>query len=346
MNADLWQERTIDPQTLVGPDLDFSTLLTEFSNYQESIWPRLARARLDLQQALYREIDIGGDLVTLQWNPGRVASSTARVDPASIQARPCFLCAANLPPEERALPFGRDYLILCNPAPLFERHLVIAHRDHRPQELGCCLVELMRLARMAGKDWSVLYNGPKAGASAPDHLHLQVFPSGRLPLEARLMRALRENQSPPGRMILDHPAVRVWSATGLGRAAWFFYGDPDTVELGVEAAREILSADLEGQEHPLNLVLHAEGDQVLAMLMARAAHRPRRYFLQDPERVVVSPGSVDMAGFFIVVRRQDFERLDGALLREIYLDVSAKEELLWDLGTLLGDLIRTRAPRA
>jgi hypothetical protein len=40
-------------------------------------------------------------------------------------------------------------------------------------------------------EWTVLYNGPKCGASAPDHLHFQVAPSGKMPIEKEIREEKR-----------------------------------------------------------------------------------------------------------------------------------------------------------
>ncbi len=81
--------------------------------------------------------------------------------------------------------YGSDWLILCNPFPIFIPHFTIAHRRHRPQALKENLTDLLRLARDLSPEFAVFYNGPRCGASAPDHLHFQGFPAGALPMEGR-----------------------------------------------------------------------------------------------------------------------------------------------------------------
>ena len=103
--------------------------------FQEQIasWPMLARGVEALKQAQTRVVDVNGYDVYVQHLPHRIVSTTAPVDASSVAKRPCFLCAANLPPEEKGIPFGSEYKIYCNPFPIVDHHFTIAHREHRSQ---------------------------------------------------------------------------------------------------------------------------------------------------------------------------------------------------------------------
>ena len=153
-------------------------------------WPMLKEGLAHLKQADTRAFDVAGSRVKAQCNPSRVLSASAKVDAASLAQRPCFLCEANLPIEQRAVAYGSDWLILCNPMPIFDPHFVIATRDHQPQRLQAGLPTLLELARDLGGRYSVFYNGPMCGASAPDHLHLQAAPTGATPFENELAASL------------------------------------------------------------------------------------------------------------------------------------------------------------
>ena len=130
--------------------------------------------------------------------PHRLQSTTARVDAASIGARPCFLCLQNLPLEQRGVAVGDEWVALCNPFPILERHLTIVHRQHVPQRLAGRIGALLGLAR-ALPGCFVIYNGPECGASAPDHLHFQAADRALFPIEAdtRDREGLVEHPSRP-----------------------------------------------------------------------------------------------------------------------------------------------------
>lgn len=111
----------------------------------------------------------------VQFNPARAVSTAAKVDAASIAARPCFLCKKNRPVEQLALDW-EDLEILVNPFPIFPGHMTIAAKEHIPQTLLRRTEQMRRLSR-ALPGYTVFFNGAKSGASAPDHFHFQAVPS-------------------------------------------------------------------------------------------------------------------------------------------------------------------------
>ncbi len=153
------------PAELAGPS-------SGCSQQQATAWPLLARGLAGLAQARTRTLRIGSARVAVRHIPHRLQSTTARVDAASIGARPCFLCLQNLPPEQRGVAIGEEWVALCNPFPILERHLTIVHREHVPQRLAGRIGALLASRRRFPR-FFVIYNGPECGASAPDHLHFQ-----------------------------------------------------------------------------------------------------------------------------------------------------------------------------
>src|SRR5262245_2654878 len=145
-------------------------------------WPRLARGVDGLAKAQTRAAHIGRFEVHIRHIPHRVTSTTAQVDPESIAKRPCFLCPANLDPEERGIPFNADYTIYCNPYPIVDRHLTIVHRDHTPQHIAGEVGNMLDLAQ-ALPGYFMIYNGPDCGASAPDHMQFQGGSETVVPIE-------------------------------------------------------------------------------------------------------------------------------------------------------------------
>lgn len=137
--------------------------ILQFFDEQLGCWPLAAENYKRLSEALLREISVDGATVKLQCNPARSVSTDAKVDKESIAARKCFLCRANRPPEQMAIPAvdGR-YELLVNPYPIFTPHFVIASVNHEPQCIEGHLPDMIRLAdEMPG--FTVLYNGPACG---------------------------------------------------------------------------------------------------------------------------------------------------------------------------------------
>ena len=88
-----------------------------------------------------------------------------------------LLCPANLPPVQKGIPFGGHYNILVNPFPIFPRHLTVPELAHTPQRIATRFTDMLELAE-ALTDYIIFYNGPKCGASAPDHAHFQAGNKG------------------------------------------------------------------------------------------------------------------------------------------------------------------------
>jgi ATP adenylyltransferase/5',5'''-P-1,P-4-tetraphosphate phosphorylase II len=154
-------------------DKRLSRLCEQLLIRQKELWPKLKKSYEAVTQALVRTVDCNSFSVKLQFNPRRIVSSGAKVDPAAIAARPCFLCPANLPESQLGILYHRKFLILCNPFPIFSSHFTISSLDHRPQAVEEDLDVFLHLARGLAPSFAVFYNGPQCGASAPDHLHLQ-----------------------------------------------------------------------------------------------------------------------------------------------------------------------------
>lgn len=129
-----------------------------------------------------KELNVNGIPYKVQFNPARIVSSGAKVDAKSIQERKCFLCPANLPPVQKGIPFGGHYHILVNPFPIFPRHLTIPELAHTPQRIASRFTDMLELAE-ALTEYTIFYNGPRCGASAPDHAHFQAGNKGFMPIE-------------------------------------------------------------------------------------------------------------------------------------------------------------------
>ena len=71
---------------------------------QATAWPALARGLQGLRESQTRIERVFGRDVLVRHIPHRIKSTTAAVDVASIAQRKCFLCPANLDPEEAGNP--------------------------------------------------------------------------------------------------------------------------------------------------------------------------------------------------------------------------------------------------
>ena len=303
-----------------GKDSSLPLLCQSLYDVQKKSWPQLAAACRDLASAQTRKLSGENYKVILQYNPARAVSSGAAVDKESIKNRPCFLCEDNLPREQLGVLYRGQYVILCNPAPIFEKHFTIVSLRHEQQAIASSVDRLLRLsADLPG--YSVFYNGPACGASAPDHLHFQAIPKNVLPFlrELKKLSPVKEKSSVSyGRFeILDRSVVFLESKNAEALTEQF-------LDL-LKTAQKIIKAD----EEPLvNVIGNYSGEGWRLIVFLRGKHRPDVYFEKGADRIFVSPGAVDMAGFVITPLLANYKRLDYNAIRKIYREVSLPERTM------------------
>ena len=319
-------------------------IIDKFVLDQLSVWPMAASNFRDLKNVETRSLEVGGLEVRLQHNPARIRSSAAKVDKASLQARKCFLCSENRPQEQISMEFegrkGRKYNILINPYPIFPEHLVIARNTHVPQSIWHRLPDMTDLARHH-PSFTIFYNGPKCGASAPDHFHFQACPRGLMPLENDIDRLLDEKIAgkPAGTLTyltsvqdaeLFHydkftKGVFVLAATTSKSIAKLFYRLLDCLpqrEDETEPMFNLLAWYKPKPSRKISGISHGRFGEYRAVLLARDKHRSHHYFTDGPDHLTMSPGCADMAGLFIVPNTDDYQKLDPSMLESMLSEVS------------------------
>lgn len=289
---------------------------------QQAAWPRLAQGVASLSQVETRPVELNAWPVTVQFNPGRAVSSLAKVDAASIAERPCFLCAANSPPEQEGIRAGK-YILLTNPAPIVPGHLTVVHEQHVLQNIDANLDMFLELSRQLGDGWTTFYNGPRCGASAPDHQHFQAAPAGQMPIEHHLqagecIEEIKLSHETSVRLVAD-----ARTEAECTRCLFRVVGaDASGVTTAVRSLVRALPRKDGDVEPLLNLLGCYRGGVWTACLFPRALHRPPCYFVEGDGQMLFSPGVMDMAGLFITVREADFRRADREVLADVYRQVS------------------------
>jgi hypothetical protein len=311
-----------------NPECRLGELCLRLLDEQKRTWTDCRRGYETLERVGKRIVQCDGFSVTIQHNPGRVASTEARVEKDDIALRPCFLCTDRLPADQKVVLYRRDYVVLCNPMPVFSSHYTVAHRQHRPQTIGENVATLLRLVDDFGEGWTVLYNGPRCGASAPDHLHFQVVTGASLSIENEIAEE--------GRLLLMKQIgdARVYRAGRLGREVlvlesnssgdlitpFFVYSQALTRVL---AGRSDPTQIEGGRPEPmLNLAAFVKGKKVFLLVFPRGAHRPAAFFLSGEERIAVSPAVAEMGGIIVTPVERDFSRLTSNIVEGIYREVS------------------------
>jgi hypothetical protein len=324
----LTSQKVFLPPTGKNAAVPLPERLLQLYENQRQTWNQFEEAYAALRATKTRRLECDGFPVTLQYNPNRIVSASARLDAQTINARPCFLCVENLPDQQKGILFHDDFLILCNPAPIFEKHFTVSHIHHIEQAIEPFVGVFLDLTRELGPSYTLFYNGPKCGASAPDHVHFQACPSDVLPVLS--VASGERNRT----FVKDVAHASVWLVENCRRQ--FVVMESTTHEGMGRALTRLLSTMREVQrttEEPLiNLVCsYADGAWRL-VVFPRAKHRPEVYYKEGDERILVSPGAVDLAGCVVMPVEKDFlsvdERTIGMIFREVSLDFATLSAIL------------------
>jgi len=292
-----------------------------FINAQLAEWPLAAANFKALENVEVKEIDMPGMPMKVQFNPARIVSSGAKVDAASLKARKCFLCDANRPSEQRGISWGGRYTILVNPFPIFPRHLTIPDNSHTLQLIKGRIADMARLvSELSG--YTVFYNGPKCGASAPDHMHFQAGNSDFLTIGDAVENAELQTIAEADGAILS-------LAAGLPLNVFVIDStSAESAEIIFDRLYEALPVGEGDTEPMMNVLCYATAAGVRTLVVPRKKHRPSFYGTEGSECMLLSPASVDMGGVFITPRREDFERLDSDIIRRVFDELClSKDEI-------------------
>ena len=283
-------------------DIMEDSSISRFFNRQMEKWADARHRFRDLKHVESHQLS---DQLKVQWNPARIVSTGAKIDKKTLGDRPCFLCDKNRPKEQISKQIDERFLLLVNPFPILPIHFTIPARKHQPQSIYKNYGEMHRFLSLHS-ELMVFYNGPKCGASAPDHLHFQAGTSGILPLQAnwqRLSRNLTDiislNDDEKIALIHDFvvPAFVIISKSEDSDEALF--------------QRLYKSMPVRGDETEpmMNIIAWRKGDEYISVVIPREKHRPEAYFAEGDAQMMVSPGALDMSGLIITPREEDFRKL-------------------------------------
>lgn len=288
---------------------------------QQSEWELAGKNYAGLKSVLTKTLAFDGFEMIVQFNPERIVSSAAKVDVKSIEARPCFLCQKNLPAAQRGISMLDKYLILVNPLPIFPEHLTIPHVEHIDQNIESKFGDMLDISRML-EDFTVFYNGPKCGASAPDHFHFQAGIRRFMPIERDYRKGTFFHSS---KTVNEIEIIR-W--TDYLRTLVTFSGrDRDRLTMEFErlfsALREMSPDDAEPM---LNILCSYFNGRWHIHIFPRKLHRPWQYFEAGEKQILLSPASVDMGGVLITPREEDFKKFTMYDARDIFNQVCLEDE--------------------
>ncbi len=281
----------------------------------------------DLDKVKTKSLHFNGFDILVQFNPKRIISSAAKVDTKSIEARPCFLCSQNRPPQQRGLAFNHKYIVLVNPFPIFPKHLTIPIEEHTDQLISGHLEDMLDLAK-ALPEFVVFYNGPKCGASAPDHFHFQAGSKGFMPIENDF------HNSSLHQLQFEKNGVKVYTWENYLRGIITLCGNnkQSLSKIFNHIYSNLQQLQPHEKEPMLNILAYVENEIWILHLLPRILHRPKQYFETGEKQILLSPASVDLGGVFITPREEDFNKFSKDdvtdMLSQVCMDSSALNKLI------------------
>ena len=300
-------------------DIMEDSSISRFFNRQLEVWTDARHRFRDLKHVETRQLS---DQLKLQWNPARIVSTGAKIDKKTLGERPCFLCDKNRPKEQMSKQIDEKFHLLVNPFPILPVHFTIPARKHQPQLIYKNYGEMHRFISLHS-DLMVFYNGPKCGASAPDHLHFQAGTNGILPLQTnwqRLSRNLTDiislNDEEKISVVRDFivPAFVIISKSAESDEALFRRLYKAMPQRGDET------------EPMMNIISWRKGEEFISVVIPREKHRPEAYFAEGDAQFVVSPGALDMSGLIITPREEDFRKLTEEKALSLLQECGVSEE--------------------
>lgn len=253
-----------------------------------------------LKQIKTKSFQFDGYEIFVHFNPARAVSSLAKLDAKSIAERPCFLCPKNRIEGQTAIDFKGKYEICINPFPICNEHFTVVSKIHEPQSIEGKIRDMIDLAKEYS-DFIALFNGSKSGASAPDHMHFQLVNKDYFPYAIETPM--------PG--VIEKIVLRSNNAD----------------ELEAKIIAEISRLNHEGEQPAshVNLFCEYKNNEWVFTIFPRITHRPRQFFSEGEDRLMMSPGAIDMTGHLIAAREEDFEKITKEVIVDIFKQISKHE---------------------
>ncbi len=295
----------------------------------------LLKERYDaLDDVKIKEFLFDGFKIKVQYNPGRIKSSAAKTDDISINNRECFLCVENLPEPQQGILLPDKYLLLCNPFPIFPQHFTISSVQHEPQNIFDNMEGMLELTKHLSSGYSLIYNGPACGASAPDHFHFQAVRKNFMLIEDDYHQLKNEF----GKFILEDEELMVTSVDD--RLRRFLVIESTEMKKIIKAFKifykayaEISSASTEPMFNIISTYNAEYGWSLLFFL--RDKHRPELFYSKGDDKLLISPGAVDLGGVLIAPHEKDFEKINKDLIIKVFTKVSLNDNAFLKLNKIL-----------
>jgi len=296
---------------------DFGSAAKILFENQKKDWELLRNGHKTLESAQFKSFQFPGYKIKVQFNPGRIISSSAKVDAKSIKERKCFLCLENLPDEQRGILYRNEYLILCNPFPILPEHFTIPKITHTPQRIKKNFNDLLELSKDFANYYTVLYNGPKCGASAPDHFHFQAGTKFFMPIDDEFQQIKNEYGEV---MSVSEETTVAGIDDGLRKFISIESKNPQAIISFFNIIYEKISTS---EEEPMMNILSFFEEEFgwRVLIFFRQKHRSSHYFEEGEKNILLSAAAVDLGGVCILPLEKDFNKITKENLTNIFNEI-------------------------
>lgn len=288
---------------------------------QKENWEQCKKGYASLEQIEVKQFDFGDFSFKTQFNPGRIQSTAAKVDKDSIKKRKCFLCKENRPADQEEVHFKSQYIILVNPFPIFPEHFTITDYNHVPQTIDGRYGDMLELTKAIGAKYILFYNGPKCGASAPDHMHFQAGLLDYMPIDEEI----KQLKNSHGKQVLTSNGASLHSIDDSLRKMIVIEGtDIETMKTYFDKIYNVFAKYHPNDDEPMMNIIcrYEQQDQIWrTTIFLRRKHRSHHYFEEGQRRILLSAASVDLGGVGIIPVEEDFKRIEKQYIEEIFNEI-------------------------
>ncbi len=322
--------------SIYGSSSTLSEQMNLLLKQQFETWGLLRQNYKGLETVKIKNFSFEDFEIKVQFNPSRITSSAAKVDDASIKARKSFLHYNNLPPEQKGIVFNKEYLILCNPYPIFDEHFTIPVIEQSPQTIIGKYLDFLLLTKEIADRYVVFYNGPKCGASAPDHMHFQAGNKNFMPIDTEYNSLI----SKYGKQEFVKEDVKIFSVTNYLRSFIAIESkDIKETEKYFYSVIDVIKEVTKDETEPmLNILGYYDNETWITVIFPREKHRPTYYFEEGEKNILLSPASVDMGGVCITPLEKDFNKITEQEIIDIYGQVSLNNEKFSQVCSVINKL--------
>jgi len=266
----------------------------------------------------------------VQFNPERIKSTSANVDKDSIENRSCFLCIDSLPEKQKGIILKDNFILLCNPYPIFQQHFTIPTLIHKPQRIKEHFNEFLELSKQLSPKFTLIYNGPSCGASAPDHFHFQAVIRNNIPIE----NDIQQMKNDFGRIVKENEFISTtFINDGLRRLVFIESQDQSLIKNSFNKIFNVYETITPNEPEPMmNLLCNYNQEFGWSLIIfLRSKHRPECFYRDDSDKILISPAAVDLGGLVVTPREEDFVKIDKEQVQQIINEVSLTRESFFEI---------------